>query len=91
MSFHTQATLAEDYHILRRIASCAASEGVKDPMTWAAAHAWEFSAQPGWDTAYEAAIATGNMSPGSTNTVITDHMILAAVQLIRPLDVSSNV
>lgn len=83
MSFRTQATLAEDYYLHRRIAASAAREGIPNPMEWTQARTWVFSAQPGWDAAYESAILVGNMSPGSTNTVVTDGMILSAVQALK--------
>lgn len=88
MSFRTQATLAEDYTLHRRIAASAAREGIPNPMEWTQARAWAFSAQPGWDAAYESAILVGNSVPGSTNTVITDNMILAAVQAIKKSNAS---
>lgn len=83
MSFRTQATLADDYQLHRRVAACAAKEGIPDPLDWTHARAWTFSAQPGWDAAYESATLVGNIAPGSTDSVITDGMILSAVQFLK--------
>lgn len=83
MSFRSQADLAVDHHLQRRASACAAREGIPEPEAWALAHSWELSAQPGWDAAYESAVLNGNLSPGNTQNVITDQMILSAVQAIR--------
>lgn len=88
MSFRTQALLADDYLLHRRIASCAAREGIPSPLDWTYARAWTFSAQPGWDDAYEAAILVGNTAPGAMDTVISDSMILSAVQALKSSDVA---
>lgn len=91
MSFRTQALLADDYSLQRRLAACAAKEGVPDPMGWVQARAWTLSAQPGWDAAYQSAVEVGNASPGSTDTVITDGMILSAVQSLRDTGVTDAI
>lgn len=82
MSYLTQARLAGDQAILHRVTACAASEGIGDPSYWAQAHSWVLSAQPGWDDAYGYAFRSGVESPGEDEGVITDQMILAAVQKI---------
>lgn len=79
MTYLKQADLAQDNHVLRRIAACAATQSVSDPAEWAAARMWQFSAEPGWAAAYaSAALVDG--SPGANEAAITDGMILAAVQ-----------
>ena len=90
MSFRTQATLADDYFLQRRIAACAALEGIPHPMEWTQERAWTLSAQPGWDAAYETAVQVGNTAPGSMETVITDGMILAAVQALKSSNASDG-
>ena len=80
MSYNTIATMAQDYDLQRRIIACAATEGKADPMVWAPAHMWTLAATPGWDEAYSSAIAGGISTPGKSETVITDAMILSAVQ-----------
>lgn len=83
MSYLTQARLMSDTYIRDRVAACAALEGETDPYGWAAAHAWEMSAQPNWDAAYASAIANENPAPGADESVIPDAWILSAVQSIR--------
>lgn len=83
MSYRTQALMAQDRKLLERVAACAAQEGDLSPLSWAAAHIWQLSGSPGWDEAYEYALAQGVESPGYDEAVITDGAILAAVQRIR--------
>lgn len=81
VSYATQALLAQDIDMRFRIAACAATQGVADtPLYWADAHAWQLAAAPGWDDAYAYALNLGNPRPGNDGGVITDGMILAAVQ-----------
>lgn len=82
MSYNTQAALAVDDALRNRVAACAATQGVPGPLQWADAHLWRLSGEPGWDDAYSYAIAAGNARPGYDEGVITDAMILAAVQAI---------
>ncbi|QIK64140.1 hypothetical protein G7068_13735 [Leucobacter viscericola] len=83
MSYLTQAKLAGDQLIIQRVTACAASEGVPDAPFWASQQGWRLSAQPGWDAAYESALASKVSEPGGDSSVISDGMILAAVQAIR--------
>jgi hypothetical protein len=66
-----------------RCGACAAVEGIPDPENWAFRNALLIAAQPGWSEAWESALATGNEYPGSDDAVITDGMILAAVQAVN--------
>lgn len=82
MSYLTQAKMAQDYGLIMRIAACAASEGVSlAPTSWADTHRQRLVASPSWDTAWESALAGDVENPGEDEAVITDGMILAAVQL----------
>lgn len=83
MSYRTMATMARDNNLLDRVAACAATQHDLDPLRWAAERAWQLAAQPGWDAAYEYALAAGNENPGGDNSVVSDGMILAAVQALR--------
>jgi hypothetical protein len=65
-----------------RISACASTQSVSDPENWAIKYRWELSAQPGWDAAYAAAIENNLPDPGSRSDVITDGMILSAVQVL---------
>lgn len=83
MSYKTQYVIAQDSMLFNRITACASLEGVTDPMTWTYAYRWQFSAQPGWGDAYASALqADPSISPGDNEAVITDNMILSAVQAI---------
>jgi hypothetical protein len=86
MSYLTQADLADDGDLRRRVTACAALEGIPEPEAWAYAHRWELSAQPGWDAAYEYAINAEVERPGADAAVISDQQILAAVQTLREVD-----
>lgn len=80
LSYLSQAKLAADQTIILRVTACAVSEGVSDPGYWAQAHAWQFSAQPGWSEAYA---DSSKEEPGADEDAITDQMILSAVQSLR--------
>lgn len=90
MSFRTQALLTDDNELHRRVAACAAREGLPDPMGWTQQRIWVLSAQPGWDAAYASALVGGNAAPGASEAAITDGMILSAVQAIRASNISDN-
>ena len=82
MSYSTQASMSQDPDLHARLAACAAAEGMTDPhpLAWASNHQWQLAASPGWDAAYAHALTTGVQNPGASESVITDGMILAAVQ-----------
>lgn len=82
MSYGTLARMATDPDLHARLAACAATEGMTSPhpLAWASNHQWQLAASPGWDAAYAHALATGVQNPGASESVITDGMILAAVQ-----------
>lgn len=83
MSYSTQADLADDGHMRRRVVACAASEGISNPESWASEQRWALSASPGWVSAYASALAAEKERPGDDEAVISDGMILAAVQALR--------
>lgn len=82
MSYNTQAALAVDPDIRNRVAACAATQGMPSPVQWADTYLWRLSGSPGWDDAYAYAVASDNARPGYDEAVITDGMILAAVQAV---------
>lgn len=84
MAYSDIAALSADNDFILRIAACAATEGIDDPYQWAMDHRWQMAAIPGFGEAYTYAIATGIMRPGNDPGVITDGMILSAVQSITP-------
>lgn len=84
MAYWDIARLANDSEFLSRVAACRMMEvpDNNDPWSWVHAHSWQMAGQPGFGDAYGYAIAMGNEHPGSDPAVITDNMILAAVQSI---------
>lgn len=83
MSYSTLARLSSDNALHTRITACCALEGMEDIETFVWNNRWKFAAQPGWDAAYSSAITAKNANPGEDGAVITDNMILSAVQKIR--------
>jgi hypothetical protein len=76
-----------DLDLRYRITACAAQElaavGNKQaatPQYWVDAHLWQLVVSPGWPEAYSYAVSTNVVRPGWDPGVITDAMILAAVQ-----------
>lgn len=84
MSYNDIATMAKDGDLRERIAACAAEEGVREPhpTQWADRNQWALAASPGWADAYGYALNTNTERPGKSESVITDTMILAAVQIL---------
>jgi hypothetical protein len=84
----TQGDMAADLAMCIRVASCAAQEGVTDvgldPDVWTRDWRRVWSAAPGWDAAWESAVAGGVPDPGSDPGVITDGMIRSQVQAMMP-------
>ena len=80
MTYNAIAKMAQDTSLLLRITACASQEGSDAPEFFADSHRWQLAATPGWPEAYQFAIDSGVEDPGASETVITDPMILAAVQ-----------
>lgn len=80
MSYSTQALLSSDADFRQRLASCAATQGIENPLSWAETNSWMIAAAPGFDGAYESAVLSGLSRPGDRADVITDGQILSAVQ-----------
>ena len=85
MPYSAQAQLSSDADFIARVAACAAVEIPKthQPMQWARDHIWWIAAAPGFADAYEYAINSDNPNPGKDPAVITDAMILGAVQALE--------
>lgn len=87
MAYFDVAQLAADYDFQLRAGACIATETADQPdapnaPAWAADHAWQMAAQPGFGDAYASALAGGVPNPGRDPAVITDGQILSAVQSI---------
>ena len=82
MSYNDVARMAKDGHLRERIAACASTEGITDPhpTKWADDNQWYLAGSPGWADAYAYAALSGNEAPGRDEAVVTDGMILSAVQ-----------
>lgn len=86
MSYKTIVRMRQDAVLLNRIVACAAVERIENPEGFVFTNAWQFVSQPGWDSAYSYAIAQSSRVDkdsyeyGNEESVITDGMILAAVQ-----------
>jgi len=74
--------MAQDRNLLTRIMACAAQENKPQPQQWVQRFNWKLAASPGWDAAWDSAVASGIHDPGNDESVITDGMILAAVQSV---------
>jgi len=89
VSYNSQSQLSQDGDFRNRIAACAAVEIDTDQQAtaWADAHIWEIAAAPGFADAYASALAAEIPRPGADESVISDAMILSAVQALPPDDV----
>lgn|SRR5262245_14923581 len=98
MSYLTQSDIAVNYSMRQRVAQCAAGEAnwiatAAQADQWTAENSREWAASPGWADAWEYALAThsnnpdAGYDPGSDEGVITDGMILSAIQpMVNPPD-----
>lgn len=97
MSYATVSAIAQDPDLAARVRGCIASEVMtsqymsmsilKDRLDLSAAM-WLLAASPDWATAWEYSVNAGrpegSVPIGSDPAVITDGMILSAVQSLRP-------
>jgi hypothetical protein len=82
MSYNTVADMAEDLALNRRLTAAVAKEAILDPKGWLYPRNWQVVSQPGWDAAWDSAVAGGVTNPGADEAVITDGMILSGVQAV---------
>jgi hypothetical protein len=86
-SYLTIARISMDTMMRWRVAACAAQQGEPQPDLWASTFSYAWASQPGWAAAWDSALAGGRPndepSPGADPAVITDAMILSAVQALR--------
>lgn len=85
--YNDVALLAADAGFSQRVTACYAAEtlddaAADDPVAWAQRNRWQIAAQPGFGDAYASALAGGVEHPGTDPAVISDAMILGAVQAI---------
>jgi hypothetical protein len=88
MSYATQSLIAQDRDFINRCNAAAAVEVPPEtdpnPLNWVAGNIWQLATSPGFDAAYESAMANGIGRPGWDDSVITDAQILSAVQSLLP-------
>lgn len=80
MSYGTINQCANDTSFNGRLTAAAAAEGAPDPTTEAYRLRWPIAAASDIEAAYASALAAENPDPGGDESVITDQMILSAVQ-----------
>jgi hypothetical protein len=81
VAYYDVFLLTQDSDFQGRVAACyATEEGQENPNAWTFEHLWVLAAEPGFGDAYASALASGNERPGKDPAVITDGMILSAVQ-----------
>jgi hypothetical protein len=80
MTYAQIVAAARSVSLMDRITACAAQQNINNPVTWTRDNTWRLAAQPGWDAAWASAVAGGIEDPGANEGVITDGMILSAVQ-----------
>lgn len=87
MTYQSIVEMASNQSLLARIVAAAAEEGQENPLGWGQANIWKLAASPGWDDAWDYAKATAtddhNPDTGLRPGVISDQMILSAVQALR--------
>jgi hypothetical protein len=84
VSYSTINRCANDRSFLGRVTACAAQEGATDPDSAVYALRWPVSSAADIEAAYASAVAGDNPDPGGDEAVITDGMILSAVQANLP-------
>jgi hypothetical protein len=88
VSYLSVVQMASSQSLLSRIIAAAAAEGVAQPQAWAQENVWRIVSSPGWADAWAYAVDTAtdehNPDTGKRPTVISDPMILAAVQALAP-------
>jgi hypothetical protein len=84
MSYSTINKCAQDPSLYGRLCAAAAAEG---DVSKAGQVLWPVAASSDIEAAYASALAANNPDPGGDESVITDQMILSAVQAHWPADV----
>lgn len=83
MSYLAVSLITKDEDLLARVTACAAIEGDAAPELWTQQNKWAIAAQPLWGDAWEYAVNSGVTDIGTDPGVITDGMILSAVQSLN--------
>lgn len=85
MTYAQVYEMSQNASLQRRIAAAAAQQGQDNPSAWASLYVLNVCASPGWEDAWAAGLASdqAGADTGAREDVITDAMILAAVQQVR--------
>ena len=84
MSYSSMSKCANDSSFRARVSACCAQEGSPTPETVMPFVIWPVASKSDIEAAYESALAAENPDPGGDSSVITDEMILSAVQSSMP-------
>lgn len=84
MSYATIHRSVYDDALMNRVTACCAQEGADNPPSVAGDLIWDVCTATDIEAAYASALAANNPNPGADETVITDAMILSAVQANTP-------
>lgn len=94
MSYNTIVAMANSQSLIARVAACAAEQGNTSPQSWAGNNILPLVATAGaaLQNAWEGAAADPNANPdtGKRTDVITDAMILSAVQARKTAQGAGN-
>lgn len=86
MSFSALADMRRSASLNERIVACAAQEGIDNPDQWVAMNSWNIVARTDWVSAWAYAVESylpdNNPDTGARPGVISDTMILTAVQAV---------
>lgn len=89
MSYKSIVQMADSYNLWHRLKACAATQTSTTIQSYTDRcvsaldqpnSRWILAGSPGWAAAWDSAVTSNNPDPGGDPTVITDAMILAAVQ-----------
>lgn len=87
MSYQAITSMRNSPSLTQRIVACVAQEGIDNPETAVSQYMWKIIARVDWVSAWDSATETytldKNPDTGIRPDVITDNMILAAVQAVR--------
>jgi hypothetical protein len=86
MAYIDVAQMVKSVSLTERIYAAVSKEGIDPPEQWQFERRWRLASQPGWDAAWASAVAGGNDDPGADPGVITDGMVLSAVQSLIEAD-----
>jgi len=80
MSYSTINRCANDPTFQGRVTAACAGEGKAEPVPAMYGIIWGVSAKSDIEAAYASALSANNPNPGGDESVVTDPMILSAVQ-----------